>query len=510
MTKSSSKESSRVAFYIRKSTEEENRQILSRESQETELRKLAESRGDIIEEENIYRESHSAGTAGKRSLFNDLLERVVSGEIYTIYTWDWDRLVRNMTEGGFLCQLLLERKVVVVTPKQVYDSTTDVIVPAIWSAQATGERLKLIERIKRGIGAKIARGFYNWRAPVGYINSGKIKGHKSIEPDPIKASLVKLLFLEATKGNGLKSLVPYAQTIGLVGQLTKNLEKPLTPHGISSILSNPIYYGYMRYKENLYQGTFEPLISKELWDTVQSTIHRQYVPRPKIRNLPFRGIMTCPECGSAITACVKKGKYIYNHCGKRRGVKCRQPMIQSRYIEEQFREIISNLHISEAMCRDGIEYLRGKHSEKVALQIAITDNLQAEEKRLEERLNRLFEMRLDGDISKDQYDAKKLDIELEVQSVKARRAARDNNSLNWLEQAESLLELAMDLPKIFDAATQEEKEQLIKLVGWNYKLDNKKVLWEYKKPFSYIAEKESGMDWWSWGVSHPRPRNEYS
>jgi len=64
-------------IYIRKSTDEDDRQILSLEAQETELLEFAErERLDIA---NIFRESQTAKEPG-RPIFNQMLDQIEKGK----------------------------------------------------------------------------------------------------------------------------------------------------------------------------------------------------------------------------------------------------------------------------------------------------------------------------------------------------------------------------------------------------------------------------------------------
>ena len=80
----------KYVLYARKSTESEERQILSIDSQIKEMLSLAEKEGlEIVE---IRRESHSAKESGQRPVFKELLEDIKRGRFNGILTWAPDRL----------------------------------------------------------------------------------------------------------------------------------------------------------------------------------------------------------------------------------------------------------------------------------------------------------------------------------------------------------------------------------------------------------------------------------
>ena len=79
-------------LYCRKSSEAEDRQILSIESQEIELRRYATKHNLRIVE--ILTEAKSAKAPG-RPVFNSLMQRLYQGEADGVLCWKLDRLARN-------------------------------------------------------------------------------------------------------------------------------------------------------------------------------------------------------------------------------------------------------------------------------------------------------------------------------------------------------------------------------------------------------------------------------
>jgi len=79
-------------LYARKSTDDEERQMLSIEAQLAELRDYATNEGLTIVREFV--ESRTAKEPG-RPIFNDMLRRVENGEATGLLAWHPDRLARN-------------------------------------------------------------------------------------------------------------------------------------------------------------------------------------------------------------------------------------------------------------------------------------------------------------------------------------------------------------------------------------------------------------------------------
>jgi DNA invertase Pin-like site-specific DNA recombinase len=95
--------SQKFFLYARKSTDVEDKQVLSIEAQLTELRAFAKKEGITIVKEFIERQS--AKIPG-RPIFNEILKRIEKGEAQGILAWHPDRLARNSVDGGKIIFLL--------------------------------------------------------------------------------------------------------------------------------------------------------------------------------------------------------------------------------------------------------------------------------------------------------------------------------------------------------------------------------------------------------------------
>src|SRR3990167_8288476 len=88
--------SQKFFLYARKSTDVEDKQILSIEAQLQELRDFAKRENLDIALEFI--EKQSAKIPG-RPIFNEMLQRIEKGEANCILPWPPDRLARNSVAG---------------------------------------------------------------------------------------------------------------------------------------------------------------------------------------------------------------------------------------------------------------------------------------------------------------------------------------------------------------------------------------------------------------------------
>ncbi len=95
------KEKRRYVMYLRKSTDDEAKQVRSLEDQETECRALAEQLGVKIRDEYILIESASAKKSGNRPLFDSMLMGFKTVKYHGLLAWSPDRFVKLPASHGY-------------------------------------------------------------------------------------------------------------------------------------------------------------------------------------------------------------------------------------------------------------------------------------------------------------------------------------------------------------------------------------------------------------------------
>jgi DNA invertase Pin-like site-specific DNA recombinase len=176
-------------LYARKSTDVEDKQVLSIEAQLSELRALAKRENLEIVEEFI--EKQSAKKPG-RPHFDAMIERVRKGEAQGIVCWKLDRLARNPVDSGQVSWLLQQETLAhILTPERSYVSQDSVLLMSVEFGMANQYVRDLAYNTKRGLREKARRGECPGAAPVGYLNNVRTK---RIDIDRKKAPIVKRAF----------------------------------------------------------------------------------------------------------------------------------------------------------------------------------------------------------------------------------------------------------------------------------------------------------------------------
>src|SRR3972149_5748260 len=337
----------RYFLYARKSTDVEDKQVLSIEAQIDELRMLAKRENLSIVEEFI--EKRSAKIPG-RPIFNDMLSRIQNGEAQGIVCWKIDRLSRNPVDSGKI-QWLLQKGIIahIQTHGQSHYPNDNVLMMSVELGMANEYVRQLSENTARGLRQKARRGEFPGFAPIGYINNPVIK---KIELHRKNAKIVKKLFeVYATGKVNLKYIAEFMEKSGIKSR--KNNRCNISR--ISAIITNPIYYGQFRHAGEIYEGKHTPIITKELFDKANAVLQsRNRQPNEKFNPRPLCSLLSCASCGMGITGEIKikrqkngnTHQYTYYHCSKKSKTrKCDEPCIRVE-------ELVGKLDIEETKIND--------------------------------------------------------------------------------------------------------------------------------------------------------------
>lgn len=322
--------------YARKSTESEDRQVLSIDSQIRELTDHAHSRGITVA--RVLSESRSARAPG-RGVFAQMMDEISKGDVAGVICWKLDRLARNPIDGGTIIWALEQGTLKeIVTPQRAFTNNGD---DKFWMQLEFGMAKKYVDdlsqNVKRGNRAKLEQGWLPGVPPLGYVND---LAQKTIVPDPDRFPLVRKMWDMLLAGKSVSEIHETANEVwGFRTRKHKRIGgKRLAESALYKMFGNPFYFGLIVRNGDSYPGAHKPMISKDEYDRAQEILGRPNRPPQKQHEFGFTGLIRCGECGAAITAENRTNRYgsryTYYHCTKRRpGVRCRQKTIRVEELE---------------------------------------------------------------------------------------------------------------------------------------------------------------------------------
>lgn len=345
----------KYVLYARKSTESEERQVLSIDSQIKEMIQLAEREG--LEVAEIRRESHSAKATGERSVFNEIVIDIRKGLFNGILTWAPDRIARNAGDLGAIVDLMDQKLLLEIRTfgQHFTNNPNEKFLLMILGSQAKLENDNRGVNVKRGMRTRCEMGLWPNYAPLGYVNPKMMDKKCQLVQDPQRAPVIRMMFEKVgnEKWSGRKVFNWLKHDLNFHTRGNKNL----TLSGIYRTLTQPFYYGMFEYPRDSgtwYQGKHKPIITEELFQKVQEQLKRDQIVRES-HEFAFTKLFTCGLCGSGISAeekfkALKDGgtnRYVYYGCSRARDRNCKNKYIREEELIEQIIKILDKVNINE-------------------------------------------------------------------------------------------------------------------------------------------------------------------
>ena len=310
------KEKRRYVMYLRKSTDDEAKQVRSLEDQETECRALAEQIGVKVRDEDILIESAYAKKSGNRPIFDAMLMGFKTGKYHGLLAWSPDRLSRNMKEAGEIIEMIDLEQIQDLCFKtyQFENNPNGKMLLGILFATSKQYSDKLSVDVSRGITGAIRDGKY-----VGVIKKGYYVDLDTgyFLPDPENWQLLRQaveMRLKERKTNG--EVAEFLNSSGF--KYRKHKDEPykqtkFNKKTAGALLSDPFYCGVYQYGSNyanLHEiYNFVPLVSTDehivLSKNTADTFQKEYAGRStNAQRLEFgvlREKVFCDFCGSVMS-----------------------------------------------------------------------------------------------------------------------------------------------------------------------------------------------------------------
>jgi hypothetical protein len=259
----------------------------------------------------------------------------------------------------------------------------------------------LSEETQKGMLEKARSGLYPSCAPIGYRNVDGPNGKRVIAPDPANAAIVTELFARFQTGRySLNGLVAELRGEGMTLR-----GKKLYKSAAHQILRKRLYMGEFDWDGNTYQGTHEPLVTREGWQRVQDLLdaRAENKTRKVKHDFAFTGLVHCGHCGCLLVGELKKEKYVYYHCTGNRG-KCAEPYTREEVLTSEFANILKDLVIPQPLLEwVGTAVIASDQTEQAARAQAVK-KLQARYEQIRARIETMYVDKLEGRITQEFFD----------------------------------------------------------------------------------------------------------
>lgn len=438
MKKKEENKLTRVALYIRVSTDRQAKEGDSLEAQEKALTDYAKEHNYIIVD--TYIDGGESGQKIKRTNLQRLLRDVEDNKIDLVIMTKLDRWFRNVSDFYKVIEVLKRNKVDWKTIWEDYDTTT--ASGEFWlnmslalgqmEAKRTGERISDIFEHKFKYQKTVCSG----NRKYGYNIS--IEKKYTINDD--EAQSIKELYSHFIETENLLETVKWF----------RENKRNISYASIKNYLKDISYTGrYLRKKTGELIDDFIPqIIDKETFDKAQNIFERNiknYKFDTKYKNdYIFAGLLKCSECGNRLAGTSNKNGNKYYRCKKYATGSCNKKiLISEKKLEDYlFLNIVdlTNKKIEE----DGIDYKK------------IEEN-QNKIKSIKNKMNKLTDLYINDMIDKEYYNQ-------EYTKYKNSLNLEENKNLNKVtkpkRQEEIKKLLNNELPKLYCGLSDKDKRIL--------------------------------------------------
>lgn len=451
-----------------------------------------------------------SSTRGRRKEFMAMIDycKAQTGTI-AIIADAVDRVQRSFKETSMLDELIKAEKIELhfcrenmVIGKNAKSS--DIM---LWEFSIMGAHsyvLQLSENVKRSIDFKIKNGEFCGAAPTGYENYVNENGKSSIRKKEPEATKIKfLLELYSLGKTSVRALTQQANAM----DLRTRTGCKMTNTSMTYIIDNPFYYGEMISKGRLVKHVHPTIISKEIYDRCQLMRKRGANNPVKHGEIPFvyRGMFNCLNSGKTCPNEIKKkriknpkGKgfiekeYFYLVCYTKKG---KRMYVPEQDITEQLADILRKIRLPDDFVRTLKLRLKDSKGAEIEFRNKELGRLQSAVTKARNRLKILLDMRLDDELTAQEYEDKRAELQLEIdrtnEKIKAHGKADDSFDKTILE----LMEIATSAYKRFRKCEDiEQKRLLLRFIFDELAIDEGTIHYKLNFPFSKIEELADGEE----------------
>ena len=406
------------------------------EYQTAEIEEFAARNGIDIYHAHIDQAQSGTKVAGREEFFR-LIEAVKDGAVDVIVVYKLNRLFRNSYESQKYRKLFRKHgvKLMSVTQQIDEDTSSGRLTTNILSDIDQYQSETISDHVKSSMREMARQGYFTGgTVPYGYtleiIKHGSKIRKKYIE-DKEEAQIVRDIFEFYADGHSLRHIQEYLQE----KEIKTRRGKDFGITTIARMLGNDFYIGTLRYKTTGYddvvmENAVPAIIDMAMWHAAQERKNANKLVEPRKRKSLYSltGKIECAKCGSHFfgmrSGSWQRSKYFeyqYYICANRKNYrscdcrKIRKDKIENLLLDEIKRNVLND----HDMARIAHEIL-DQFADSPTIIANEIKKLEKEKKKLENNIDVLLEMRMNGEMSAAVLTKKSAEVETELAEVKAR------------------------------------------------------------------------------------------
>ena len=462
--------------YVRVSSQKQGEGV-SLEAQKDAIQQFSSQNSITISK--WFEETQTAAKKG-RPIFTVMTKALQHGKADGVVMHKIDRSARNFFDWAKVGELAdAGVEIHFATESLDFQSRGGRLTANIQMAVAEDYVRNLKAEIYKGQRGQLERGYYPFKAPVGYFNNGK---HQLKTLDPVKAPLVKLAFeLYASGQYSLHSLRSELAKRGL----SKLSGQPISKGCLEKFLGNPFYTGLIRIQRTgeTFQGIHEPLISADLFEQVANVRAGKCGKKNTKHNHLYRGLFQCALCDRSMIP-EKQKEYVYYRC---QYPSCPRNCVREEHLEQAILSELSRVKINDGIKKAIMEKLA--ESDQKLMQQHSVNTHQMQMDNIAKRLEQLEDAAIDRIIDTETFHARKEKLLLERKKLED---IQSENTKNIITPAvmENFLERLKSLANHYKNARPADKREIIEITISNRRVHDKKI---YLEPSIWLRTAQKSL-----------------
>jgi len=434
--------------------------------------------------------TETASKAIQRRIFKEAMKFIAANKVKHIIIEKVDRHVRNLQDAVETHDWLTAdetRKIHFVKDSLVMHKNSRSQEWLNWGIKVVLAKNyidNLREEAMKGWAEKLAQGWLPAPPPPGYMTITE-HGKKIHVPDPNTMPLVQRafkLYLEPSH-----SIQTVAQEMKLMG-ITTRKGRPYYKSQVQRILNNPFYIGINHFDGKDYPGMQEPIISKNIFEAVQTKMRRKLSGHYRHHNPVFKSLIRCSNCGKMVTWQLQKGRF-YGAC-QRMSPECKnRKLVREDKLEERIVELLKGLVSPSPEVIDWVvAAMQERHSTQIERDTQMAASIKARIEQIERMDNNLYDDKLANAISQERYGEKHNSLMTEKAALEDRISRIDQSKALLLEKRLVLLELSQKAAEIYPRKTPEQKRLIITKLFQQLTYDEDSLSVKYTKFCQIMAQ----------------------
>lgn len=233
-----------------------------------------------------------------------------------VIVYQLDRFARNRYDSAFYKMKLKKNGVKVLSAKEnITNDPAGIILESVLEGMAEYYSVELAQKVKRGMTENaLAARWASGRIPFGY----KVDAQKHLIPDPVAGRAVTTIFLRFARGEKIKSIVDYLNSLNYKTSLRNKFNRS----SFQRMIVNPVYIGTFKWNDIVIENAVPPLVDKLTFETCQRRVAERKRGKDTVNRKSDIFLLTtklkCAECGGNMVGISgtsrNSQKYYYYGC----------------------------------------------------------------------------------------------------------------------------------------------------------------------------------------------------